>query len=168
MQSLATDGLLLEPLTVAHAEEMFAVLSEPELYRYLDYPPPPSLDHLRNVYAQVEGRRSPDGTQLWLNWVVRPLGQAAVGYVQLTVASHSAWVGFVFSRKHWGRGFATRATRAVLEHASPTYGVASFLATVEAHNERSIGLLGRLGFHEAEQHERERHRLSATELLFVM
>lgn len=167
MQALATRDLLLEPLVVAHVEEMFAVLNEPELYRYLDYPPPPSLEHLRGVYARVEGRSSPDGAQRWLNWVVRPPGQAAIGYVQLTIESQLAWVGFVFSSRHWGRGYASQASRAVLEHAAASLGVVRFLASVEAANHRSIRLLGRLGFREATPAERALHELSATECLFV-
>ena len=167
MQSLATDDLLLEPLVVAHAEEMFAVLREPDLYRFLDHPPPPSLEHLRGVYARVEGRASPDGTRLWLNWIVRPPGQAAIGYVQLTVASQAAWVGFVFSSRHWGRGLAWQATQVVLEHASSAYKIVCFLASVESDNQRSVRLLGRLGFREATRQECEQHPPSATERLFV-
>lgn len=167
MQTLAVGDLRLEPLVVAHAEEMYAVLSDPSLYRHLDYPPPPSLEHLRDVYARVEGRLSPDGTQRWLNWVVRPSGAAAVGYVQLTVEAQAAWVGFVFSSRHWGRGNASQATRAMMEHAAAAYGVTRFLATVEVDNERSIRLLGRLGFRSATPQERDGHDLTATERLFV-
>ncbi len=168
MHALATAELVLEPLVVAHAEAMFEVMSEPELYRYLDYPAPPSLEDLRSVYARVEGRKSPDGSQLWLNWVVRRPGGAPMGYVQATVTSQqAAWIGFVFSSKHWGRGYATQAARAVLEHVASAYGVVRFLASVEAENRRSIRLLGRLGFHEATEEELQGHELSASERLFV-
>lgn len=168
MRALTTAELVLEPLVVAHAEVMFEVLSEPGLYRYLDYPAPPSLEHLRSVYARVEGRKSPDGSELWLNWVVRRPGEAPMGYVQATVTSRqAAWIGFVFSSKHWGRGHATQAARAVLEHVASAYGVVRCLASVEADNQRSIRLLGRLGFHEATVEEQQGHELSASERLFV-
>ena len=112
MKTLATSELVLEPLVVSHAEAMFEVLNEPQLYRYLDYPPPPSVEHLRSVYASVEARKSPDGNQLWLNWVVRPPGQLPIGYVQVTVASsQAAWVGFVFSSKHWVGALPRRQLR---------------------------------------------------------
>ena len=168
MRALATAELVLEPLVVAHAEAMFEVLSEPGLCRYLDYPAPPSLEHLRSVYAQLEGRKSPDGSQLWLNWVVRRPGEGPMGYVQATVTSHrAAWIGFVFSSKHWGRGHATQAARAVLEHVASAHGVVRFLASVEAENQRSIRLLERLGFREATQDELHGHELSASERLFI-
>lgn len=168
MQPLAAGELVLEPLVPGHAEAMFEVLSDPELYRYLDHPPPPSVEHLRDIYAGVETRMSPDGSQVWLNWVVRRPGQPLLGYVQATVLpDHTAWVGYVFSARHWGRGHATQAVRAMLEHAALHYRVSRFLASVEAANRRSIRLLERLGFHEAGAPEAQAHALSDTERLFV-
>src|SRR5664279_3530467 len=124
MQTLAAGQLVLEPLTVAHAAAMFEVLADAEIYRYLDHPPPPSLEHLRNVYAKLETRGSPDGSQVWLNWVIRLPGQPPVGYVQATViAPGSAWVGYVLSSRQWGRGYAHTATRAMVEHLATAYGV---------------------------------------------
>ena len=168
MQPLAVGELVLEPLVVSHAEAMFEVLIEPELYRYLDYPPPPSVEHLRSVYARLEGRKSPDGSELWLNWIVRLQGRAPIGYVQATLTSNKiAWVGFVFSSTYWGLGYATQAVQAMLEHLSSAHGVTCFLATVEMENQRSIRLLERLGFHGVAGQELEGHELSPTERLFV-
>ena len=168
MRTLATSELVLEPLVVAHAEDMFEVLSEPELYRYLDYPPPPSIEHLRGVYASVQTRMSPNASQLWLSWVVRLSGQLPIGYVQATVIpNETAWLGYILSRRYWGRGYATQATQAVLDHVASVYGVSRFLATVEAENQRSIRLLERLGFHGATELELEGQELSPTERLFV-
>jgi ribosomal-protein-alanine N-acetyltransferase len=168
MQTLAAGQLVLEPLTAAHAEAMFEVLADADIHRYLDHPPPPSVEHLRSVYARLETRTSPDGGQGWLNWVIRPPGQPPVGFVQATVVSpSSAWVAFVLSRRHWGRGYAHMATQAMLEHLAEAYGVDRYLATVEAENQRSIRLLERLAFHPATSHEANGHSLSETERLFV-
>ena len=168
MQTITTSQLVLEPLTVGHAEAMFEVVVDSEIYRYLDYPPPPSVEHLRNVYARLEARRSPDGNQIWLNWVVRPHGHSPVGYVQATIVSPgSAWIAYVLSSKYWGRGYAHRATHAMLEHLTTAYGVGRYLAAVEAENQRSIRLLERLAFRPATSHEAAGHTLSVTERLFV-
>jgi RimJ/RimL family protein N-acetyltransferase len=168
MDTLITADLTLEPLVAGHAEAMFGVLSEPGLYRYLDFVPPPSLDHLRGVYEELEARVSPDGSQLWLNWVVRPRDGAPVGFVQATVSGADAWVAYVLAGEYWGRGYAFQATQAVVDHLRATCGVARFLATVEAGNERSIRLLRRLGFRVATQAEAQEQELSATERLFVL
>jgi hypothetical protein len=70
MPTLATGDLLLEPLVAAHAEAMFAVLSDPALFRFIDGAPPASVHELRQRYARLESRMSPDGRQRWPNWVL--------------------------------------------------------------------------------------------------
>ena len=169
MQTITTPELILEPLTVAHAEAMFEVVSDPEIYRYLDYPPPPSIEHVRNVYSQLETRKSPDGAETWLNWVVSPRGHSPVGYVQATVLpSGGAWVAYALSSRYWGRGYAHAATRAMLRHLAADYGVVRFLATVEFDNQRSIRLLERLEFRLASVTEGAEQDLTATERLYVL
>ena len=117
LRTLATDGLVLEPLTAAHAEAMFALLADPALYRYIDEAPPPDVEYLRARYARLETRASPDGRQHWLNWVVRLPEQPPLGYVQATVLDNgSAWVAYLLGSEHQGRGHATRATAAMLAH----------------------------------------------------
>ncbi|HEY8709547.1 MAG TPA: GNAT family N-acetyltransferase [Burkholderiaceae bacterium] len=168
MKTITTPELSLEPLTVAHAEPMFGVLCDPELYRYLDYGPPPSVEHVRNVYTRLEHRQSPDGKQQWLNWVVRLKGGGLLGCVQATLVELGvAWVAYVFASTHWGRGYAFGATGAMIEHLEHAYGSNTFLATVEAENTRSIALLDRLSFHLATQEQARSHDLTVTERLFV-
>lgn len=153
---------------MAHADEMFAVLADADIYRHLDYPPPPSLEYLRGVYEQLAAGKSPDGSETWLNWIVREPGGPPMGFVQATiVASNRAWVAFVLSRRHWGKGHAYAATRAMIDHLRADHGITRFLATVEVDNERSIGLLERLAFRLALPHEAREHELTATERLYV-
>jgi len=168
MQTLQVATLVLEPLRTAHAEAMFALLSDPELYRHLDSGPPLTIEHLRATYARLEVRRSPDGAQHWLNWVLREATHGVVGYVQATVEpSGDAWVAFVIGRRYQGRGDATRATACMLEHLAVAYGVRRFLATVEQDNRPSIGVLRRLGFVEATAEQAAGRWPSPTERLFV-
>ncbi len=168
MQPIVTSELALEPLRVAHADAMFELLSDAEIYRYLDYSPPASIEHLRNVYVQLEARESPDGNEAWLNLVVHPHGHSLVGYVQATVASNrSAYVAYVLGSHHWGRGHALKAIQAMLGHLASAYEVNRCIATVEAENERSIHLLERLGFHADAAHQLKDHCLSPTERMFV-
>lgn len=168
MQPLTTRELVLEPLTVAHAPEMMAVLSDAEVYRHLDYGPPPSLDHIETVYRKLEARSSPDGDEAWLNWIVRRPGEPPMGYVQATVLpDRSAWVAYVFASAHWGGGHAGAATSAMLHHLQSAYDVTRFLATVECGNARSLRLLERLGFRFASVDEAAPHGLTPTERLYV-
>ena len=168
MRTLQADGLVLEPLTAAHAEAMFALLSDPALYRYIDEAPPADADSLRARYARLERRESADGRQRWLNWVVRAPGQPPLGYVQATVLDNgSAWVAYLLGSAHQGRGHATRATAAMLAHLESEHGTSRLLANVEAENLPSIRLLQRLGFRAATPAEAARHEPTASERIFV-
>ena len=168
MQTIVTAELTLEPLHTSHAEAMFEVLSDQAIYRYLDYSPPASVEYLRDLYARLEARRSPDGSEAWLNWVIRARDHPLMGYVQATVASNrSAHVAYVLASKYWGHGYAQRAMQPMLQHLATAYDVDRCLATVEAENRRSIRLLERLGFSPAAAHDLQRHHLSATERMFV-
>ena len=166
---IATADLVLEPLTVAHADAMFELLSDPLIYHHLDHGPPPSLEHLRGVYARLQTRLSPDGRQAWLNWIVRLAGGEPVGCVQATViAPDTTWIAYQLASRHWGRGYARAATEAMLSHLRRDWGVLRFLAVAESANMRSIHLLDRLGFRTATAAEAAPHSLSATERLFVL
>jgi len=148
-QVIRTPRLLLEPQVEAHAEEMFAVLSDPAIYEY-EHEPPASLAALRERFRLLESRRSPDGSQLWLNWVVRADAEA-IGYVQATVfADARAAVAYVFASRFWGQGYAREAVAAMLDFLREEYGVSVAVAVFKKANSRSRKLLHALGFRDAE------------------
>jgi RimJ/RimL family protein N-acetyltransferase len=152
MPTLRAGTLVLEPQAAAHADEMFAVLSDPAIYEY-ENEPPASVDWLRRRYARLESRASPDGAEQWLNWVVRlPSGEAA-GYVQATVrddgTARAAHVAYELSSRFWRQGIGTAAVRAMLDALRDHYGVTRAVAVLKARNARSAALLARLGFADA-------------------
>jgi RimJ/RimL family protein N-acetyltransferase len=146
LRAIVADGLALEPQVLAHAEEMFAVLSDPAIYEY-ENQPPASLAWLRERYARLESRRSPDGREQWLNWVIRLPGGELAGYVQATVdAAGRAGIAYVLSSRHWGRGVARRAVEAMIGELAGHHGVRSLSAVLKRANDRSRRLLEQLGF----------------------
>jgi RimJ/RimL family protein N-acetyltransferase len=158
----------LEPLLAAHAERLFPLLSDRALYEYLDYGPPPDVEHLRSVYRRLESRQSPDGSERWLNWAISTAADGVVGYVQATVfRPASAWVAYVLGRPFWGRGYARAAVSSMLELLRSDHECTRFLACVERDNARSIALLRTLQFAEATRDEAAGHSLSPTERLYL-
>lgn len=146
MRTIRTGDLVLEPLARAHAAEMFAVLSDPAIYEF-ENSPPASEAWLAERYARLESRRSPDGRDLWLNWVVRLPDGALAGYVQATVRPGEwAQVAYEFASRFWGRGIASASVAAMLDEAAREHAVPLFLATLKRANHRSLKLLERLGF----------------------
>ena len=144
----AAEHINLEPLTAAHAAELFSALTHPAIYTFIPDQPPASVSALAERYRRLESRFSPDGSQQWLNWVIRLTeSQDCVGYVQATVhAAGTADFAFVVAPSFWGRGLATQASRMALFSLFSEFGVSSVFATVDRRNLRSSALLRRLGF----------------------
>lgn len=154
MREIHTGTLSLEPQTVAHAQAMFAVLSDPAIYEF-ENQPPASLEWLRTRFEKLETRRSADGSEHWLNWVIRLPGTGLIGYVQATVIPDvRAEIAYELSSAYWGRGLASQAVRAMIAELASQYDVRSFSAELKRGNLRSLRLLERLGFTMAtpEQH----------------
>lgn len=136
----------LEPQTVAHAQEMFVVLSDPTIYEY-ENEPPASLEWLRARFAKLETRRSADGREVCLNWVIRLPTSEVAGYVHATVHPNGrAAIAYELSRAYWGRGQARQAVQAMISELVEHYPVRSLSAVLKRDNLRSRSLLERLGF----------------------
>ncbi|NEX62149.1 GNAT family N-acetyltransferase [Noviherbaspirillum galbum] len=167
MRTIAASCCTLEPLNVTHAEEMFRVLSDEAIYEF-ENQAPPSASWLAERYARLERRTSPDGSQTWLNWVLRlPDGELA-GYVQATLlASGKALIAYELASRHWRKGIGSGAVSAMLDELQSNYGVSRFAAVLKAANTRSSGLLHRLGFQTGTASEAAEFAVEADELVMV-
>ena len=112
-----TPRLELVPLVADDAGEMAIVLGDERMHEFTGGVPM-SVDELRERYSFLVVGRSPDGSELWFNWIVRSRADAAaVGVVQATVAAggasaNIAWeVGTPWQRK----GYASEAASAMAE-----------------------------------------------------
>jgi [ribosomal protein S5]-alanine N-acetyltransferase len=146
MQVIDVGKFRLEPQTAAHAREMFAVLSDPAIYEF-ENAPPESEAYLSERFARLEARKSRDGSEHWLNWVIRlPSGELA-GYVQATVtANQDAHIAYELSSRFWRRGIGSAAVGTMFDELRRAYAVKHFYATLKARNFRSEALLKHLGF----------------------
>ena len=57
-----------------------------------------------------------------------------------------ATLGFFVAKEFWGRGFATEAAHAIVDHAVRALNVPRILASVEVGNAASVRVLEKLGF----------------------
>jgi [ribosomal protein S5]-alanine N-acetyltransferase len=146
MRTLRTGAFVLEPQTAAHAPEMFAVLSDPAIYEF-ENAPPESEAYLLERFTKLESRQSRDGSEQWLNWVIRlPSGELA-GYVQATVTQTGlAYVAYELASRFWRQGIGSASVQAMLDELSTHYRVTQFYAVLKARNFRSEAMLKALGF----------------------
>lgn len=162
--------LRLEPMLEAHAPALFPVIADPALYTWIDHGPPASVEALSERCRKLESRRSADGREAWLNWVLCLPGRPRpLGYVQASLlADGRAWVAWLLEQASWGRGYAHEATGVMLQHLFGALGARQAMAMVEQANARSIVLVQRLGFRRAAGDDLIGHELTATETLWLL
>ena len=146
--SLAGQRLDLELLRVEHAEEMAELLDDPGLHVFIGGVPA-SLPDLRERYERQASGRSPDGSQHWLNWVMRRReDQQALGTVQATVTqegrSLSAEVAWVVAARHQRHGYAREAAGVMVAWLWG-HGVARVVAHVHPDNRASQRVAAAVG-----------------------
>jgi RimJ/RimL family protein N-acetyltransferase len=137
--ALRTARLDLEPLRVAHADELVDILADRALYAFFDDEPSSTLDALRSRYERWSVGRSPDGSETWHNWILRDrVSGAAAGFVQATVRTVAgvvtAELAWVVGTAYQGRGYAVEAALAARDAITGTGSASGDDATVvQAH-----------------------------------
>jgi ribosomal-protein-alanine N-acetyltransferase len=146
-RSIVTRRLVLEPLDASHAPAMFAGMSDPQLFLWLDDVHPPTAAALALRYARITaaGAGAPDR---WLNWVMRLRdGGDPAGHVEVTLRPDgvASLAYFTFTR-FMRRGLAREACAAVLEALRDDFGAREVVATMDVRNVASWKLVESLGF----------------------
>ena len=167
MRTLEAAGITLLPQLASHADEMFVVLSDPQIYLY-ENEPPQSIEWLRQRFARLETRASADGKERWLNWVIRVPSGALIGYVQATLHGKGrAAIAYELNSAFWGQGLAHRAVATMIKELAGDYRVRHLSAVLKRNNQRSRRLLERLGFTPASPAQQSRQSIEPDEMLML-
>ena len=144
---LETAVLILEPLEARHADALFPGLADARIYRWIAVRELPQREQERARWQALESRLSPDGKFARLNWAVMRVDGTYVGRfdVEVDQNSNATNVGFVLLPDSWGRGYATQALTALLDHLTQ-HGIRSFTATAASPNAASRRVLEKAGF----------------------
>jgi RimJ/RimL family protein N-acetyltransferase len=142
--TLATTRLVLEPLRPEHAAEMAALLDDPLLHEFTGGTPV-GVDELTARYERQVTGRSADGTERWLNWVLRRRDDGRpAGYVQATVVDDTAELAWVVGTTHQGDGLAQEGATA-MSGWLVAHGVRRLVAHVHPEHAASAAVARRLG-----------------------
>jgi RimJ/RimL family protein N-acetyltransferase len=154
---IPTRRLDLVPLTAGDAGELFPLLQDHALGRFTGATPPADIEAVRAGFERWEARRSPDGAELWLNWVVRLRDDArAIGLVQATVGDGDAAIAWTIGTAFQRRGFATEAGHALIVWLRDTLRVPSIVGSIHPDNVASQTAAYRIGLRPTDRrHEGE-------------
>ncbi len=145
---LETERLLLRPFVPDDLEALFAIQANESVARWL-YNDPRTLEETRELLARKIGGAALHGEGEWLSAaaVLRTTGEL-VGDVSLHWASEAhgqGELGFVVHPEHQGRGYATEASRPLLDFAFGPLGLHRVIGRLEPRNTGSARVLEKLG-----------------------
>jgi RimJ/RimL family protein N-acetyltransferase len=136
--------VVLVPLRAGDAGELAGLLDDALVRDALAVA---DVDGLARRFARWETRRSPDGAQLWLNWIVRAReGGRALGWAQATVEAPTASVAYALLPAERSRGAASDAARAMVAWLRTTVGVEEVTASIAPENTASERVARAAGF----------------------
>jgi ribosomal-protein-alanine N-acetyltransferase len=144
---IRTERLRLREFTPEDFDDVHAYASDPEVARFMEWGPntPEETEAYmaRTLAAQEQWPR--DG----VNLAVEHIADARViGSIRLEVTDRpnlTGDFGYSFARGYWRQGYATEATRAVVEVGFRTLGLHRVFAECDVDNHGSWGVMRKLG-----------------------
>ena len=145
---LRTPRLVLEPLADRHLELEVELDSDPEVMRFVGGAA--TREETVGAHARrLAHGQGVDGLGFWAAYA----GDEFVGLVWAPPAHGPDQpddptvcdLGYRLLRASWGHGYATEASRALLEHAFGTVGQSRVIAQARAENAASRAVMERLG-----------------------
>ncbi|MEV6690761.1 bifunctional pyridoxamine 5'-phosphate oxidase family protein/GNAT family N-acetyltransferase [Micromonospora sp. NPDC051196] len=145
--ALRGEHVLLEPLDLAHADDLFAATADPQVWQHLGARQPVAVDELTAAIRAylAAGRR---GEQV--PWVQRCAVTGAVvgttSYYEIDPERRSVAIGHtILGRPWWRTGINTEAKLLLLDRAFGELGAVRVVWHTDIRNERSQRAIERLG-----------------------
>lgn len=139
---IETERLTLRPLTVADADAVFVWAGDPEVNRFMAYPCHTDMEQTREWLRSVE--EAPKG-ELDFGFVRKSDG-LLIGSGGAYRRDDGSWtVGYNLRRDCWGQGYATEATRAIIDFVHRELGGRIFVADHAVDNPASGRVMEKCG-----------------------
>jgi RimJ/RimL family protein N-acetyltransferase len=128
---------------LSDAAAIFDYAGDPEVARYADWP---FSSKLETVTQLLRGREAAWNSGSEFYWVLTlPSDDRAIGAIACSVSGHAAEFGFLVHRRLWNNGYATEASRAVVDWIFSVPSVWRLSATCDVENVASARVLEKTG-----------------------
>ena len=146
LPDLETSRLVLRPLKMKDAKDIFAYASDPDVARYVLWEPHKTVADTRNYIRYI---RALYHRGLPASWAVtlRESGQVigTIGFMWYSDVNSAAEIGYSFSKAHWNKGYATEALRTVMDSVFRTLPVNRLEAQHDVRNPASGRVMEKCG-----------------------
>jgi [ribosomal protein S5]-alanine N-acetyltransferase len=152
---IETPRLIIRPLEEKDTEGMYLMDSDPEVHRYVGQHPVTTREESKDVIAFIRRQYEDHGIGRWavlekstgdfVGWTgFKRMKEVANGHTD-----HLDF-GYRLAQRHWGKGYATEASRAALHYGINIMGLTDIYAMTDPDNAASRHVLEKLGFRLAE------------------
>ncbi|MCP1846131.1 ribosomal-protein-alanine N-acetyltransferase [Bradyrhizobium sp. USDA 4524] len=143
--TLETDELILRSLSIDDTEDLFPILSDRSLLRYL-FSASETIEEARKLVKTISGY-----DRKWATWFVARLKKsgAVCGsfmYFSADIVNKHGSIAYVLLPEFGRRGLANQAVQALIRHMFLDLGFNRIEAEVEKENVRSKAVVAKLGF----------------------
>lgn len=146
---ISTLRLILRPMVLADETDLFQYQSDPDVVRYIPWPERTREQvHTALVNALGVNKLESEGDYALLG-IVLPSENKVIGQMALMYSSNqnqAAEFGYVLNPAYGGHGYATEASKAVVDYLFGTEKFHRVFAKLDPRNSSSEELLKRLGF----------------------
>ena len=146
-----TERLILRELEYTDEKDLFEMDSDPEVHLFIENNPVKSIDEITKVIEMLKKQYKENGIARWA--VVDKLSNECIGwsglkYFNEQINNHKNFyeLGYRFKKKHWGKGFATESSIAILDYGFNELKVDHIFAISDPKNINSKKVLSKLGF----------------------
>lgn len=137
-----TERLVLRDLEERDAENILLLNSDPEVLKYVHDVPFKDIDAARVWIANI-GVQLPHGIG---RWAIETKDGTWTGRCSLRrYADGEVLMGYRLLREHWGKGYASEAVRAMLDHAFSKHGLSYVASKVAKDNMASQRVMEKNG-----------------------
>ena len=120
-KEIETARLLLRPLTINDAQDMFEWVSDPIVNRYMPYSVYHDVEKVKEYIASLEE----DANEF--AFCLKDTGKViGAGGISFTPERNAYELGYNLNRKYWGKGYATEAAKALIRWAHDELGAMNF------------------------------------------
>lgn len=148
---LETERLLLRPLELSDADEMFAMDNQTEVHKYLWQSPTQSVEETIKIIEMVQKQYQENGIGRFATILKETnefIGWTGIKFVNDHVENGNTNFydyGYRLNPKFWGKGYATEASIAWLDYGFNQMNIEKMNAYTHHKNGASNHILGKVG-----------------------
>ncbi len=145
--SVTSERLILRAPRLLDAEPLMAVFGDPDAMRYISDGAVRPIEQVRESLEKKIACLAEHGVTLF-SVVERATGVVIgdCGVIPINWTEPEFELGYRFAPSAWGRGYATEAGIAAIEHAWSATSLATIYAVTDLGNEASQRVLAKIGF----------------------